>query len=243
MLAGLGAGVVNTAVGSGSLITYPVLLLTGLPPVVANVTNTVGLAPGALAGAWAFRQELRQHKQLLWRLVPIAAAGAVGGGTLLLVLPSEAFQLIVPVLIICAALLVGLQPLLLRRTRAAGADDARPRSRGVALGASVFGASVYGGYFSAAQGIILLGVFGLFIPKDVQAQNALKNLLQAIVNVVAAGFFLITASVNLLFVLALATGSLVGAPVGAWLARRTPPNVFRAVVAVFGCAVGVYLLV
>lgn len=241
MLAGLGAGVVNTAVGSGSLITYPVLLLTGLPPVVANVTNTVGLAPGALAGAWAFRRELRQHKRMLWRLVPIAAVGAVGGGALLLVLPSEAFQLIVPVLIIGAALLVGLQPLLLRRTRRADAADSR--SRGVALGASVFGASVYGGYFSAAQGIILLGLFGLFIPGDVQAQNALKNLLQAVVNVVAAGFFLITATVNLMFVLAVAIGSLVGAPLGAWLARRTPPSVFRAVVAVFGCAVGVYLLV
>ena len=240
MLAGLGAGVVNTAVGSGSLITYPVLLLTGLPPVVANVTNTVGLAPGALAGAWAFRRELREHKRMLWRLVPLAAVGAVGGGALLLVLPGEAFQLIVPVLIIGAALLVGLQPLLLRRARRA---EGGSRSRGVAMGASVFGASVYGGYFSAAQGIILLGVFGLFMPRDVQAQNALKNLLQAIVNVVAAGFFLITATVNLMFVLAVAIGSLVGAPLGAWLARRTPPSVFRAVVAVFGCAVGVYLLV
>lgn len=240
MLAGLGAGVVNTAVGSGSLITYPVLLLTGLPPVVANVTNTVGLAPGALAGAWAFRRELREHKRMLWRLVPLAAAGAVGGGVLLLVLPSETFQVIVPVLIIGAALLVAVQPLLLRRARTAAAGS---RSRGVAMGASVFGASVYGGYFSAAQGIILLGVFGLFMPKDVQAQNALKNLLQAIVNVVAAGFFLITAPVNLMFVLAVAMGSLAGAPLGAWLARRTPPSVFRAVVAVFGCAVGAYLLV
>lgn len=240
MLAGLGAGVVNTAVGSGSLITYPVLLLTGLPPVVANVTNTVGLAPGALAGAWAFRRELREHKRMLWRLVPLAAVGAVGGGALLLVLPGEAFQLIVPVLIIAAALLVAVQPILLRRARQA---EGQSRSRGVALGASVFGASVYGGYFSAAQGIILLGLFGLFMPRDVQAQNALKNLLQAIVNVVAACFFLITATVNLLFVLAVAVGSLVGAPLGAWLARRTPPSVFRAVVAVFGCAVGIYLLV
>lgn len=240
MLAGLGAGVVNTAVGSGSLITYPVLLLAGLPPVIANVTNTVGLAPGALAGAWAFRRELGMHKTLLWRLVPIAAVGAVGGGALLLVLPSEAFQLIVPVLIIAAALLVAVQPILLKRARQ---DEGKSRSRGVALGASVFGASVYGGYFSAAQGIILLGLFGLFMPRDVQAQNALKNLLQAIVNVVAAGFFLITATVNLLFVLAVALGSLVGAPLGAWLARRTPPSVFRAVVAVFGCAVGVYLLI
>lgn len=240
MLAGLGAGIVNTAVGSGSLITYPVLLLTGLPPVVANVTNTVGLAPGALAGAWAFRRELRQHKRLLLHLIPIAAVGAVGGGVLLLVLPGEAFQMIVPVLIIAAALLVALQPVLLRRARQ---SEGQSGSRGVALGTSVFGASVYGGYFSAAQGIILLGLFGLFMPGDVHAQNALKNLLQAIVNVVAAGFFLVTATVNLLFVLAVAIGSLVGAPLGAWLVRRTPPSLFRAVVAVFGCAVGVYLLV
>lgn len=145
--------------------------------------------------------------------------------------------MIVPVLVIAAALLVGLQPFLVRRS--AGTPLAHPAALSVSVGA----ASVYGGYFSAAQGVILLGVLGLFHPGTLNAQNGLKNVLQAVVNAVAACFFLVTASVNLPCALAVAAGSLVGAPLGAWLARRTPPVVFRSCVAVFGCVVGVVLFV
>lgn len=239
VLAGLAAGAVNTAIGSGSLITYPVLLMVGLPPVVANVTNTVGLAPGSVAGTWAFRDELRQHRRLLLLLVPLAATGAVVGGSLLLRLPSEAFSLAVPVLIILAALLVTLQPMLVPK----GTGGSAPNGKRGALAVSVLGASVYGGYFSAAQGILLLGILGLFHPGSVQAQNSLKNLLQTIVNIVAAVFFLVTAQVHLLFVLALAAGSIAGAPLGAWAARKAPASVFRTVVGVFGLAVGGWLFV
>lgn len=226
----------NTAVGSGSLITYPALLLVGLPPVIANVTNTVGLAPGAIAGAWTYRRELkRQRSAALW-LAPISVVGAVAGASLLLTLPSATFNYVVPLLVIVSALLVGVQPLIVRL------GGSQRKERRIALGASVAAASVYGGYFSAAQGIILLGILGIFRAPDLQAQNALKNLLQAVVNVVAAVFFLVTTSVNFAFVACLAVGSLLGAPVGAWLARTVPQAVFRSVIVVLGSGIGIYLL-
>ncbi len=236
-LAALGAGAVNTAVGSGSLITYPTLLFVGLPPVLANVSNTVGLAPGALAGAWAYRAELRDQRRGLALLLPVCVIGAVGGAVLLLALPGEAFTLIVPILILFAATLVGVQPIVARlRTRA-------PRDRWVPLGLSVGAASVYGGYFSAAQGIVLLGVLGLFQSTGLQAQNAMKNILQAVVNVVAAAFFIMTTSIDVRYAACVAAGSLLGAPLGARLARLLPPVLFRGVVVVFGFVVGIYLLV
>ncbi|MFG2110836.1 sulfite exporter TauE/SafE family protein [Micromonospora chersina] len=235
-LAAVGAGAVNTAVGSGSLITYPALLLAGLPPVAANVTNTIGLAPGALAGAWAFRAELRHQRRIIALLLPLASLGAVAGAGLLLVLPSEAFALIVPLLVIASACLVGLQPLLTRRVRQ------RSGQRRGALAVAVTGASVYGGYFSAAQGIILLGLLGLFHRGDLTTQNALKNLLQASVNVVAACFFLLITPFDPLYTAGVAVGSLLGAPLGAWLARRIQPAVFRGIVVVFGLTVGCVLL-
>ncbi|MDR3070270.1 MAG: sulfite exporter TauE/SafE family protein [Propionibacteriaceae bacterium] len=235
-LAGIGAGVVNTAVGAGSLITYPALLLAGLPPVVANVTNTVGLTPGSVAGTWAYRSELRSQKRLIVLLLPVAALGAVAGAALLLTLPSETFKFVVPILIIAAACLVGLQPLLAKSN-----SEVRPHH--LALAVSVTGASVYGGYFSAAQGIILLGFLGIFHKGGIQTQNALKNLLQTAVNIVAAVFFLITSQVDFRHVLCVAAGSLLGAPLGAWLARRIPQLLFRAIVTVFGLAVGILLII
>lgn len=237
-LAGVAAGVINTAVGSGSLVTYPALLLAGMPPVLANVTNTVGLAPGALGGAWAYRAELRGQRRGMALLVPISIVGAIGGAALLLTLPAAAFKLVVPVLIMFAAVLVAVPPLLARvRTGA-------QRDRWVPLGISVGAASVYGGYFSAAQGIILLGVLGLFQGStNLQDQNAMKNVLQALVNVVAAIFFLFTVSVNLKFAACVAVGSLIGAPLGAALARRLPPAIFRGFVVVFGLGVGIYLFI
>lgn len=237
LLAGIGAGAVNTAIGSGSLITYPALLLAGLPPVVANVTNTVGLVPGSAAGAWAFRRELKGQGRMLALLLPVSAVGAIGGGVLLLALPSTAFEVIVPVLVIVAALLVGLAPLIARRL---GEQHDRPRPG--ALAVTVGAAGVYGGYFSAAQGIILLGVLGLFHRGDIHVQNALKNVLQGVVNLVAAIFFVVVADVHYGFALAVAIGSLIGAPIGAWLARKANPTVFRTIVVVFGVVVGVVLI-
>jgi len=235
--AGVLAGAVITAVGSGSLITYPALLLAGLPPVVANVTNTIGLSPGSVMGAVSFRKELSAHRRLLAFLVPISIVGAVIGAFLLRVLPADVFQLAVPALVIGAAVLVALQPMIRRRAKE------RTSPRWILLGCAVGAASVYGGYFSAAQGILLLGILGALLGGSLTVQNALKNALQALVNVVAAVFFLVTSPFHLGFVICVAVGSLVGAPLGAWLSRRVPEPVFRAAVVVFGIVVGVILAV
>lgn len=234
-VAGIIAGAVNTAVGSGSLITYPALLLAGLPPVVANVTNTIGLSPGSLMGAASFRKELSIHRRVLGFLVPIAVVGAIIGASLLRILPADVFQFIVPVLVIGAAVLVAIQPRVRRRT------GGRTSPRWGLLGCAVGAASIYGGYFSAAQGILLLGILGLLFGGSLTVQNALKNALQAIVNVVAAVFFLVTSPFHLGFVLCVAAGSLAGAPLGAWMSRRIPEPAFRTAVVVFGLVVGTIL--
>lgn len=231
-LAGLGAGIINTAVGSGSLITYPILVLVGLPPVTANITNTVGLAPGAVAGAWAYRHELVKQKSTILRLLPVAVVGAAIGAALLFVLPSKAFQFAVPVLILISAALVAFQPAIARRL-----GNRAGHTLWGSLTASVLAASIYGGYFSAAQGVILLGVLGIFLSSGLQQQNALKNLLQATVNVVAAIFFIIAGGTNWLFAGCVAVGALCGAPIGARLARRLPATVFRVAIVVFGIIV------
>lgn len=231
-LAGLAAGVINTAVGSGSLVTYPVLVLAGLPPVTANITNTVGLAPGSLAGAWAFRSELRAHRGAVLRLVPVAAAGAIGGAALLLVLPDRSFTFVVPILILISVFLVAFQPALSRRL----ADGPR-QTAWTALSAAVFASSVYGGYFGAAQGVILLGILGIFLDATLPEQTAVKNILQATVNLVAAVFFVFAGGIDWLLAACVAAGALAGAPLGARLVRCVPPRVFRIAIVVFGLVV------
>lgn len=226
--AGFAAGAVNTIVGSGSLITYPVLVLLGVPPVTANIANTVGLVPGSIAGAWGYRDRLKLQRGPLAGLGSASVTGAIGGAILLTQLPKGAFVLVVPVLILAAALLVGLQPLIAGRTRAKG--NTRWGQLTIWVGLS----GVYGGYFSAAQGVILLGLLGLFLASGLQEQNAIKNLLQALVNVVAAAFFLTIGGVAWQYAGLVAIGSLLGAPVGASIAKRIPTRMFRIGIVVFG---------
>jgi uncharacterized membrane protein YfcA len=237
VLAGFAAGMINTAVGSGSLITYPILVLVGVPPVVANITNTVGLAPGAIFGAWTYRAQLSTYRRELVRLVPVAVVGAILGASLLLLLPSTVFQFVVPVLIVISVALVAFQPAIARRM-----GITRVRTPWIPFQLSILAASIYGGYFSAAQGVILLGILGLFLADGLQAQNALKNLLQAVVNVVAALFFVSTSKVDWLYVLCIAVGAIIGAPVGARLSRRLPAAVFRTVIVVFGVIVAIVMV-
>jgi uncharacterized protein len=237
VLAGVVAGVINTVVGSGSLVTYPVLVLAGVNPVAANITNTVGLAPGAVAGAVAFRRELTGQRPVVVRLLPASIVGAIVGAVLLRVLPASAFPYVVPVLILFATALVAFQPVIARRAR--GSEG---RTRWVALIVCVLAASVYGGYFSAAQGIILLGILGVFLEATLTEQNAVKNLLQATVNVVAAVFFLIAGGADLLFAACVAVGSLAGAPLGAVVARRVPARAFRIGLVCFGLLVTVIMV-
>jgi uncharacterized membrane protein YfcA len=233
--AGFAAGAVNTIVGSGSLITYPVMVFLGVPPVTANIANTVGLVPGSLAGAWGYRDKLAGQKKLLVRLGAASVTGAIGGAILLTQLPKATFALVVPVLILAAALLVGLQPLIVKRTRPASG------TRWGQLTFWVFLSGVYGGYFSAAQGVILLGVLGIFLASGLQEQNAVKNVLQALVNIVAAIFFVTIGGVAWQYAALVAIGSSIGAPVGAVVAKRLPTKGFRIGIVVFGVLMAIVM--
>jgi hypothetical protein len=235
LAAGVFAGGINTVVGSGTLVTFPVLLAIGYPPVVANVTNTVGLVPGSVSGAIGYREELSGQRPRVLRLGVASVLGGITGAILLLELPEDAFEAIVPVLIAIALVLVVAQPRLSRmvverRTRA------RPHG-GPLLWTGIFGTGVYGGYFGAAQGIILLALMGIAIPdEDLQRLNALKNVLAALVNGVAAVLFIVLADVAWAPALLLAAGAVVGGQLGAKVGRRLSPALLRGVIVAVGLA-------
>ncbi|MEW1659643.1 sulfite exporter TauE/SafE family protein [Streptomyces sp. NPDC093707] len=234
--AGLGAGTINTIVGSGTLITFPVLLAVGLPPVTANVSNSLGLVPGSVSGALGYRRELRGQRGRVLRLATAALIGGLAGAVLLLALPSSAFDAVVPALIAVALVLVVAQPRLAAAVRARRARNGTTAHRdgGLALFTGLLLASVYGGYFGAAQGIIYLSLMGVLLSDDLQRINALKNVLTALVNAVAAVFFLFVAHFDWTAVLLIAVGSALGGQIGARIGRRLPPNALRAVIVVVG---------
>ncbi|MFF5936007.1 sulfite exporter TauE/SafE family protein [Streptomyces sp. NPDC012508] len=244
LAAGVGAGTINTIVGSGTLITFPVLLLTGLPPVTATVSNALGLIPGSISGAIGYREELKGQRRRILRLGSVAAIGGLGGAVLLLTLPARAFETIVPVLVALALVLVILQP---RISKAVHARRERHGSHGDPDGGpllliGLLLASVYGGYFTAAQGIIYLSLMGMLLADTLQRLNAVKNVLAAIVNSIAALFFLFVADFDWTAVLLIAVGSAIGGQIGAKVGRRLPPPVLRGVIVVVGTAAIVQLL-
>ena len=238
--AGIVAGTINTVVGSGTLFTFPVLLAFGYAPVTANVSNTVGLVPGSVAGAIGYREELRGQKR---RAIPLATASLVGGtvgAILLLSLPASAFKTIVPAFIAVALILIVLQP---RLSRALAARRERPREQdraGPVAIAATFGSGVYGGYFGAAQGILLLAILGLsFEGEDLQRTNALKVVLAGLVNLVAGVVFVFSSHIAWLAALLIAVGSIIGGVLGARYGRRLPPAALRGVIV----AVGIFAIV
>lgn len=237
--AGIAAGTINAVVGSGTLITFPTLLAFGYPPVTANVSNNIGLVPGGASGSFGYREELRGQRGRILRLGPLSLLGAVTGAVLLLVLPAEAFATIVPVLLGISLILVVIQPWMQRRLqeRAAREGDAEPgRGHGVLLAASTYGAGIYGGYFGAAQGVLLIGLLGSLLPEPLQRINALKNVLSLVVNAVAAVTFAILAfgRINWSVVGLIAGGSLLGGFLGAGVGRRLPAVVLRGIIVVVG---------
>ncbi len=240
LAAGVFAGAINTVVGSGTLVTFPVLLAVGYGPVTANVSNTLGLVPGSVSGAIGYRAELAGQRRRIVALGSASLLGGIAGAVLLLSLPGEAFEAIVPVLIALALVLVVVQPRL-ARALAARRTEVRPHG-GPLLWSGVFGTGVYGGYFGAAQGIILLALCGIAIPEDMQRLNALKNVLAALVNGVAAVVFIIFATVAWLPALLLAIGSTAGGQIGARIGRRLSPAVLRGVIVVVGLAAIAQLL-
>ena len=232
--AGAAAGTINTIVGSGTLITFPVLLAFGYEPVTANVSNTIGLVPGSVAGAWGYRAELEGQRRRVFWLAIASLLGGIVGAVLLLVLPASAFKSIVPVFIAAALVLVLAQPWLTRRL--AGRHEHPLHARGVLL-LGLFTIGVYGGYFGAAQGILLLAVLGLSLADPLQRINAIKNVLAGLTNAVAGLVFVIAAS-HIVWGVAglLAAGSLLGGLLGARVARRLRPPVLRGAIVVIGVA-------
>ncbi|MEV5412460.1 sulfite exporter TauE/SafE family protein [Thermopolyspora sp. NPDC052614] len=232
LAAGVGAGGINAIVGSGSLITFPTLLALGFPPIVANVSNNVGLVPGNLAGVIGYRAELAGQRSRLIRLGAASVLGSVVGSLLLLWLPEEAFQVIVPVLIGIACVLVVLQPRINRwlasRRRTADAHG------GLLLWLGVLGTGVYGGYFGAAQGVILIALLGILLDDGLQRLNAAKNVMAFLVNTVAAVLFILLAEVDWTAALLIAVGSTVGGFLGARIGRRLPAFALRVVIACIG---------
>jgi uncharacterized membrane protein YfcA len=239
-LAGLAAGAINTLVGSGTLITFPVLLAWGYAPVTANVSNTVGLVPGSVSGAIGYRRELAGQLPRILRFGAISALGGATGAVLLLVLPESAFKAIVPAFIVLALALILLQPringwLQRRRIHLDG------RHRLLTL-LAVYATGVYGGYFGAAQGIMLLAVLGVALPQDLQRTNALKNVLAGLVNGVAGVYFIFAAHVEWAPAGIIAASSVLGAQLGARYGRRLPPAALRVAIVAVGAFAIVRLL-
>jgi uncharacterized protein len=244
-LAGVGAGAINAVVGSGTLITFPTLVALGFPPVTATMSNAVGLVAGGLSGTWGYRRELRgQRDRLRWQ-IPASFLGAVVGAWLLLHLPERVFAEVVPVLLIVALLLVVFGPRIQSWARGRSGDEREKLSTGrmVAVVVGTFAVGVYGGYFTAAQGILLIGVMGALLPESVQRMNAAKNLLSLVVNVVAASAYTLVAFDRISWLAAglIAAGSLLGGFLGAHYGRRLSPNALRAVIVVIGL-IGLYRL-
>ena len=230
-VAGMAAGIINTIVGSGTLITFPTLLAVGFPPVLANVSNTVGLVPGTFSGTLGYRDELRGQRSRLVRLGTASVFGGILGATLLLRLPASAFNAIVPVLIAVGCVLVVAQPWISAHIRPA---ETAPAHGSAVVWLLVLATGVYGGYFGAAQGVLLIAVLGLGLAETLQRINAAKNVLALLVNGVAAIVFLLVSEVSWAAVGLIAAGSIIGGQLGAGVGRRLPPPVLRGVVALIG---------
>ncbi|MET4061403.1 putative membrane protein YfcA [Arthrobacter sp. UYP6] len=258
-VAGLWAGAINAVVGSGTLVTFPVLVALGYAPVAATISNAMGLIAGNVAGSWGYRRELAGLKSTLLKLLPASVLGGITGAALLLHLPESVFGTVAPYLIVVALLFVIFQPKLQtwvrRRAEApvsaavsgAVAGPANPpagnpapakasRRQNVLLVILIYLAGVYGGYFVAAQGILLVGILGIFLRGSIHNANAMKNVLVLGVNIVAACSYLLFAFDRIVWpvVALIAVGSLIGGFLGAAVGRRLSPVVLRTVIVALG---------
>jgi uncharacterized membrane protein YfcA len=235
--AGMWAGAINVLVGSGALVTFPTLLFLGYSPLVANVSNNIGVVAGGFSGIYGYRRELRPNLPFIRALVPASLLGGIAGAALVFVLPSESFEAIVPVLVGVGVLMVLLGPTVQRRIR-----DRRTAEPHVGTGVGrtlqlgVFLLGIYGGYFGAAQGVLLTGLMGFFLVETLQRITAIKNVLATAVNLTAALTFILFARhyVDWKIVLLIAAGSTVGAQLGARYGRRLPPIALRTLIVTIG---------
>jgi uncharacterized membrane protein YfcA len=259
LAAGVGSGALISTVGFASLLSFPVLLAVGLPPVVANVTNTIGLTPAGLSGSFGYRRELRRHPVVTTVVLVTCAGGAVLGVVLLLALPPGVFAAVVPYLILVTCLLVGAQPLITRLLRRGRSTHAGSAADGVAadgvagegeggtrlsplttVACTVVG--VYGGYFGGGSGVMMMAVLGFGADLDIRVVNALKTLSVAAGNVVAAAIFVVVADVDWVAAGLLALGSAGGGYAGALIGRRLPATLLRVLIVIGGVVAAVTML-
>lgn len=246
LAAGFGAGILTSTVGVASLLSFPVLLAVGLPPVVANASNTIGMTPAGISGSFGYRRELREHPRVTVAVIVTCMVGSVVGATLLLALPPGLFEAVVPWLILFTCGLVGAQPRIsawLRHRQGAGAAAAEPRlsmSPITTFFATLTG--VYGGYFGAGSGVMMLAVLGLGLDLELRITNALKTLAVLAANLVATVIFIFAAEVEWTVVALLAAGSVFGGYVGARIGRRLPPTLFRVLIVCVGVTASLTML-
>ena len=235
LLAGLAAGTINTVVGSGTLITFPTLLAFGVPPVTANVSNTIGLVPGSVSGAWGYRRELGGQRGRVLRLAPATLLGGTLGAMLLLVLPASAFAAIVPVLIGLGILLVVFQGPISRWVAVRHEHlGGLPETGAGWVWPAVLVVGVYGGYFGAAQGVMLMAILGIGVPETLQRLNGVKNVLGSLVNGVSGAIFAVVADVDWAIAGLIALGAVVGGQLGSTVGRRLPDPALRALIVLVG---------
>ncbi len=241
-LAAIAAGMINALAGGGTLVSFPALIALGVPDVAANITNTVALCPGYLGGAIAQREDLRGQRRRLWLLVPAGIIGGIAGSVLLIVASEQVFHILIPFLILLAALLLAVQDRVRDWVRK---RSHRARSGGVGgkIVLPVGLSAVYGGYFGAGMSVIVLAVLGLFFDDSLTRLNALKQCISLSINVAAAAFFLFSGMVLWPLALVMATGALAGGIVGGKVAGRINPDLLRWTVVVISSAVGIVLLV
>ena len=245
LLVGIAAGIINVVAGAGTLITFPTLLALGVPPITANVSNTVGLVPGSIAGAYGYRRELRsQWRPVAWMAV-FSAVGGVVGGLLLLVLPADAFSVVVPFLLVLAAVLSAVQPRVARYVRRKAPEgvsaDTRPITFGLVLG--ILGTGVYGGYFGAAQGVVLLALLGILWSTDMHRANGAKNVLAGMANLVSSIIFISSGTVDWTIAVLIGVGSAVGGWLGVRIGRRLSAPVLRTILVIVALTAAVVLFV
>lgn len=243
VLAAFGAGAINAAAGGGTLITFPAMLAAGMSPLAANVTSSVGLLAGSFGGALAYKDELRARRRRFLSNAPWAAAGGITGAVLLLLTPSDAFTAIVPWLVLLAAALFAVQPLVTKVARRHSAEEFDPDATGgVPVHIAFFGIGVYGAYFGAGIGIMMLAVLGVMIVDTLQHHNAIKNLTALVVN--SSGVLVLAFSplVNWPVAGLMLVGSLLGGLLGGRIARRIPSWLLRIIVISFALAVALSML-
>lgn len=241
-VAGIWTGTINTVVGSGTLVTFPVLVALGYPPLTVTTSNAIGLAPGTISGAIGYRQELAGYWPEVLRMSVASFFGAIGGTILLLSLPKDAFETVVPILVGMVVVLVIVQPKvskwITRRREANGGEH----KIGPLLLFFIFLIGIYGGYFTAAQGVMLVAVMGMLLSESLQRLNGVKNVLSAVVNTIAGLIYAFVAPISWPVVAILAVSSAIGGQLGAKIGRKLPPTVLRGVIVVVSLAAMVQLI-